>query len=249
MNVRDMLVQQFGAVYAVIALNVQGFSHADSLAPAAGGGNTANWILGHLVNVQNGAMRLIGGPPVWESEQLEAARFDHPIRSADEAIDWDELVARFDGVAEIRPAPLLTFAVSPMAQYSDGPLLSYEQASLGNYTIGRGLDPGIALGDRAIGAAYELRYGSLFPREADALALEPFVFVDLAQAWGHDDAGGLDPRRVFTAGGGVRARWGDRADFGLTVAVPLERAGFQASRGDLRVLGTVTVRLVPWGDE
>ena len=75
------------------------------------------------------------------------------------------------------------------------------------------------------------------------------MFVDLAQAWVHDDAGGLDPRRVFTAGGGVRARWGDRADFGLTVAVPLERAGFQASRGDLRVLGTVTVRLVPWGDE
>ena len=165
------------------------------------------------------------------------------------AADPSSFVARFDGVAEIRPAPLLTFAVSPMAQYSDGPLLSYEQASLGNYTIGRGLDPGIALGDRAIGAAYELRYGSLFPRSANALALEPFVFVDLAQAWVHDDAGGLDPRRVFTAGGGVRARWGDRADFGLTVAVPLERAGFQASRGDLRVLGTVTVRLVPWGDE
>jgi len=163
--------------------------------------------------------------------------------------DPSSFVARLEGTVEIRPAPLVTLSMAPLAQYSDGPLLSYEQVSLGNYTIGRGFDPGIALGDRAIGAAYELRYGSLFAREADAVALEPFVFVDMARAWVHDDAGGLDPRRVISAGGGVRARWGDRADFGLTVAVPLERAGFQASKGDVRVLGTVTVRLLPWGDE
>jgi uncharacterized damage-inducible protein DinB len=95
MNARDMLVQQFGAIYSVIARNVEGLTHADSLAPA-GGGNTANWILGHLVNVQNGAMSVIGAPPVWESEQLERARFDHPIRAASEAIDWDTLVERFN---------------------------------------------------------------------------------------------------------------------------------------------------------
>ena len=47
----------------------------------------------------------------------------------------------------------------------------------------------------------------------------------------------------------MRARWGDRADFGLTVAVPLERAGLQTARGDVRVLATVTVRLLPWGDQ
>ena len=116
MNVRDMLVQQFGAVYAVIALNVQGLSHADSLAPAAGGGNTANWILGHLVNVQNGAMRLIGGPPVWESEQLEAARFDHPIRSADEAIDWDELVARFKASRDVCLAAIAALTDDQLAE-------------------------------------------------------------------------------------------------------------------------------------
>jgi uncharacterized damage-inducible protein DinB len=90
-----MLVQQFGAIYAVIARNVDGLTHADSLAPAAGGGNTANWILGHLVNVQNQIMQVVGAPPVWESAQLERARFDHPIRVAAEAIDWDTLVERF----------------------------------------------------------------------------------------------------------------------------------------------------------
>lgn len=95
MNARDLLVQQFGAVYAIIARNVDGLRQADSLAPTAGG-NTANWILGHLTNVQNGVMQVIGAAPVWESEQLERARFDHPIRDADDAIDWDTLVERFN---------------------------------------------------------------------------------------------------------------------------------------------------------
>ena len=96
MNARDLLVQQYGAIYGVIARNVAGLTHADSLAPAAGGGNTANWILGHVVNVHNGVMRVIGAPPVWKSEQLERARFDHPINEASDAIDWDTLVERFN---------------------------------------------------------------------------------------------------------------------------------------------------------
>lgn len=41
-------------------------------------------------------MAIVGAPPVWESEQLERARFDHPIRDAAEAIDWDTLVERFN---------------------------------------------------------------------------------------------------------------------------------------------------------
>ena len=95
MNARDMLVQQYDSIYRVIARNVKGLTHDDSLAPAAGGGNTANWILGHVVNVQNAVMRIIAAPPVWESEQLQRARFDHPIRDAGDAIDWDTLVERF----------------------------------------------------------------------------------------------------------------------------------------------------------
>jgi len=162
--------------------------------------------------------------------------------------DPSSLVARFEATLEVRPVPLLTIAVSPLAQISDGPLLSYEQASLGNYTIGRGFDPGIALGDHAAGVALEVRYGSLFPRQADAFAFEPFVFFDLARAWIDDGGATPDPHRVLSTGGGVRARWGDRADFAVTVALPLERAGYQTNKGDVRVLFTLTTRLLPWGE-
>jgi hemolysin activation/secretion protein len=163
--------------------------------------------------------------------------------------DPSSFVARLQGQFEFRPAPLLTFAVAPMAQISDGPLLAYEQVSFGNYTIGRGFDPGVALGDRALGSSFELRYGTLFPRARDAFAFEPFVFLDVAKAWVDDAVGAPDPRRVLSAGGGLRGRWGDRIDFGVTLAVPLERAGFLAARPDPRLLFTITARLLPWGDQ
>ena len=165
------------------------------------------------------------------------------------AADPSAFVARLDGTIELRPVPVVTFAIKPLAQISDAPLLSYEQVSLGNYTIGRGFEPGVALGDRALGAAFELRYGSLFPRNATAFALEPFVFLDVARAWVDDAANAPDPRRVLSAGGGLRARWGDRVDFGVLLAFPLEPAGFQTETPDPQLLFTVTARLLPWGEQ
>ena len=121
MTGRDLVVQQFGAIYSVIGRNIDGLTHADSLAPAAGGGNTANWILGHLVNVQNGVMRVIGAPPVWESEQLERARFDHPIRTAADAIDWDTLVERFNASRGACLAALAALSDESLAEKMPGP--------------------------------------------------------------------------------------------------------------------------------
>ncbi len=58
MTARDLLLQQFGIVYYMVARNVEGMTHEGSLARAAGGGNTANWIIGHLVSVHNAIMGL-----------------------------------------------------------------------------------------------------------------------------------------------------------------------------------------------
>ena len=44
----------------------------------------------------------------------------------------------------------------------------------------------------------------------------------------------------------MRLRWGDRIDANLLLAAPLERAGLQTRRGDLRVLFTLAARLLPW---
>jgi hemolysin activation/secretion protein len=162
--------------------------------------------------------------------------------------DPSAFVARLEGVVEVRPVPIVTVAVRPLLQWSDAPLLSYEQVSLGNYTIGRGFEPGVALGDTALGASFELRVGSVYPRDADAFAFEPFVFLDVARTWIDDALPTPDPRRVLSAGAGVRGRWGDKVDFSVLFAAPIERAGYQAEKPDPRVLFTVTTRLLPWGD-
>ena len=155
-------------------------------------------------------------------------------------------LVRFDGELEFRPDPRLSMVIAPRGQYSSRALLNFEQFSLGNYSVGRGFDPGIVQGDSGIGTSLELRYGHRMARKADGLALQPYAFLDTAWAWNND--GGLtpDPRHVWSAGGGVRARWGDHVDLNLLVAVPLDKVGAQTRRGDTRVLFTITTRLAPW---
>lgn len=94
MSAQKSLAQHFGLMYQVTAANLEGMTQQHSLAQPSRGGNCANWILGHLTNVHNGLMQLLGEKPVWESEQLQRASFD-PIDAPDQAIDWSTLRERF----------------------------------------------------------------------------------------------------------------------------------------------------------
>jgi len=158
------------------------------------------------------------------------------------------LVLRAESVLEYRPLPKLALIVAPRAQIAAKALLPYEQFSLGNYTIGRGLDPGVVQGDKGVGSSVELRFGKRSFQRARTLTLLPYGFFDAAWAWNNDDGFTADPRRVLTAGGGVRIPWRDRLEANLSLAVPLERAGTQTKRGDLRFLFTIATRLAPWKD-
>lgn len=154
------------------------------------------------------------------------------------------LVLRAAGRFEYRPTPELAFILSPRVQYSPDALFSYEQISGGNFTIGRGFDPGAAIGDSGYGAQFEIAYGSLIPETPDAIAWQPFVFFDL-QAVSTKNVPG-DPDTISSIGGGVRTTIGQRATFDVFGAVPLERAPFETERGDFRVLMSLTIKLAPW---
>lgn len=146
---------------------------------------------------------------------------------------------------EYRPATRLTVAAGARAQYSGDPLFSFEEFSAGNYTIGRGYDPGIILGDSGVGVEAELRYGSLWPRGPEDWAIEPFVFLDQVWVWNEDRLLAAGDEEVTSIGGGVRAAWGDRLRLELVLAVPLDRTAFAPER-DPRLLVTLTTRLWPW---
>ena len=52
--------------------------------------------------------------------------------------------------------------------------LSFEEFSAGNYTAGRGYDPGTLLGDSGVGLQAELRFGSAVPTAPDQFRIEPY---------------------------------------------------------------------------
>lgn len=161
--------------------------------------------------------------------------------------DPTALVLRATAYGEYRPTPKLSFSLSPRFQYSSDPLLSYEEMSAGNYSFGRGYDPGTIIGDSGIGVQAEIRYGSIMPKGANAIALQPFVFFDGGWLWNEDSVfAGFDPQKLFSAGGGIRGAWGNHARIDLTLAVPMEQTGFLNRRGDARLLLSITTKLVPW---
>lgn len=156
-------------------------------------------------------------------------------------------VLRIEAYGEYRPRPKLTLAAALRAQMTGDPLLSFEQYSAGNYTVGRGYDPGTLLADRGVGAQAELRYGSLASPGPGKLAWQAFAFLDAARV---SEAGRIPTltggRTLVSAGGGIRAALGDGARIEALLAVPLERAGVPAVRPDPRLLLSFTTRLWPW---
>lgn len=156
----------------------------------------------------------------------------------------DATVLRVDGLAELRPTPNLAFVLEPRFQWTSDPLLSYEEFSGGNYTVGRGYDPGAVIGDRGFGFRYEVRYGSALPRTRESWAFQPYGFFDAAWVDNEDPAtlGGTGSDELFSAGVGVRANWGDRARLDAAFAVPLRRTNFQTSTPDPRLLLSLLVR-------
>lgn len=163
--------------------------------------------------------------------------------------DPTAFVVRASAYGEVRPSPAFTLSVSPRAQWSPSPLLAFEEFSAGNYTVGRGYDPGTITGDSGVGVQTEVRLGSLVPQRRDGLAFQPFAFFDAAWVWNEDVLFApypSNPQHLYSAGGGVRAAWGNHARLDATVAAPLKRTGLQARRGDVRALLSLTVKLVPW---
>ena len=152
---------------------------------------------------------------------------------------------RYAAYGEFRPMPKLTFALGAQAQYAWKPLLSFEEFSAGNYTTGRGYDPGTLLGDRGFGTQAELRFGSRIPR-AGKSAVEGYAF------WDHALVRNLD-RLFITAGSehldsigaGARVAF-DRFALDAALAVPLTRVGIDDKRPDPRLLLSLTSRLWPW---
>lgn len=156
----------------------------------------------------------------------------------------DATLIRASATGEFGLGKSLAIAVSPRAQIGFNPLLSFEEFTVGNYTVGRGYDPAILSGDSGVGVSVELRGPHIAPIKQSRFVVQPYLFGDAAWVWNKNTSG--DPQHVKSAGGGVRAGLNDRLSIDAAVAVPLERAGLLNRRGSARFLLTLTTRLLPW---
>ncbi len=169
--------------------------------------------------------------------------FDEPGLSRFDGKPTATLI-RAAGNVELAIGESFSLSVSPRAQKAFAPLLSFEEFTGGNYTVGRGYDPAIIAGDGGAGVAVELRGPRLDPSKRGTFTVQPYAFGDAAWVWNRNI--GDDPDHLKSAGGGVRADLNGRLRIDAAVAFPLERAGLQEKKGDPRLLLTLTSRLLPW---
>lgn len=157
--------------------------------------------------------------------------------------DPTAFVLRGSFFGEVRPHPLYAAALTVRAQRSAAPLLSYEEFSAGNFTVGRGFDPGTLIGDSGVGFQLEQRYGTLIPKDHKSVAWQAYVFLDGAWVWNEDlAAAGLTRQYLASAGGGLRMTIGNWGRLDVGVAVPLRPVGFQTEPGKPRFLFSITTQ-------
>jgi len=128
-------------------------------------------------------------------------------------------------------------------QWANAPLMAIEEFSFGNYTVGRGYDPGAAAGDSAIAAAitlsgFEQRFWN------DRIGTELVAFYDIGRYW-NEDTTGTPSRTLASAGGGVRFLFNNQVRADITYAQPLDQPrGLGESRPGGRVLFNITADAV-----
>jgi uncharacterized damage-inducible protein DinB len=97
----DLFRRHANRVRKVVGLNLTGVTHEESLAHPPGGGNSINWVLGHLLWTYEGALPLLGSEPVLPKGTVERyARGSAQLAEGEEPLPLAELQAAWDRAAE-----------------------------------------------------------------------------------------------------------------------------------------------------
>lgn len=133
--------------------------------------------------------------------------------------DPQAFVVKGDVDFELKPAEPIQIDFGAFGQWTDDPLLNLEEFSLGNYTHGRGYDPGSNGGDRAYGFTIEPRVKLPVPR----FGVQASAFYDWVRLE-NLDPGTLIPKRTLrSVGGGLRVLLPRTLVLDLTYAHPLDK--------------------------
>jgi hypothetical protein len=102
----QLLAFQFGVGAFVLDRNLAGVSNQESLRAPRPGGNTMNWIVGHLVRTRNQALGLLGHTPLFDDADFEAYGAGSTATPLQLPLPLDELKRRFDAIGPALDAAL-----------------------------------------------------------------------------------------------------------------------------------------------
>lgn len=92
---------QAGMIRHVVRMNVDGVTQEESLIQPEPGGSCLNWVVGHLVNIYDATLPLLGQKPVMEEGALKRyARGTPPLKDPAEALELRDLMTAWDQAAE-----------------------------------------------------------------------------------------------------------------------------------------------------
>lgn len=142
---------------------------------------------------------------------------------------------------DFRAGPVAPFVSAAFSgQWAPHGLPAYEEFQVGNYTIGRGYDPGAASGDRAVGVQLEAGFDAPLAGANSLLGNSTvglFGFYDAARLWNEDPLS--YDKSIASVGAGVRLR-ARRAQLSLTYAMPQKAALPGGPKPDDRLLLSLT---------
>ena len=168
------------------------------------------WWLSATVEARKG-IGIFGATPVG------GTGFPAPSRPEGDA---KAFVLRGSVEGELAIGPVFSFYASADGQWTDQPLLNFDEYSIGNLTVGRGYDPGANSGDRAVGFTLEPRATvPLGPVNAQLFGFYDHVELDNLDSFSTEQG-----RRLRSYGGGVRLTWPQRAILEIIYAHPEDRA-------------------------
>ena len=133
----------------------------------------------------------------------------------------DAFIVRANAQALVGLGRYFNLVGDAQAQWTQDPLLNYEEFSLGNLTIGRGYDPGSNSGDRAIGLRGEAQANLPLTRRVNT---QMFGFYDSVWLTNLDPGSIERDRQLRSFGGGVRVGLPGAVLLEMTYAHPLDRA-------------------------
>jgi hypothetical protein len=87
-------------IHGVVRRNVDGLTQKDSLVQPDPGGSCLNWVVGHLLNIYDATLPMLGQKPVMEEGLKRYARGTPPLEDSAEALELRDLLAAWDQAAE-----------------------------------------------------------------------------------------------------------------------------------------------------